>query len=82
MILDDVLSAVDTETEKKISEGLFSSKEITYFIVAHRLSTVENTDKVLILKDGEMEYSGPWDQAYAKSATLTTFFNIQKEGQH
>ena len=82
MILDDVLSAVDTETEKKISEGLFASNEMTYFIIAHRLSTVKNTDKVLILRNGEMEYSGPWDQAYASSATLTTFFNIQKEGGH
>ena len=82
MILDDVLSAVDTETEKKISEGLYASKEMTYFIIAHRLSTVQNTDKVLILRNGEMEYSGAWDQAYAKSATLTTFFNIQKEGAH
>ncbi len=80
MILDDVLSAVDTETEKKISEGLFASNTMTYFIVAHRLSTVQHTDKVLVLKDGEMEYSGKWDQAYAQSPTLTAFLDIQKEG--
>lgn len=80
MILDDVLSAVDTDTEKKISEGLYSSRNMTYLIIAHRLSTVENTDQVLILRNGEMEYFGNWNQAYKQSQTLTTFLNIQKEG--
>jgi ATP-binding cassette subfamily B protein len=79
MILDDVLSAVDTETEKKISEGLFASKNMTYLIIAHRLSTVQNTDKVLVLRSGELEYFGAWDQAFARSHTLTTFLNIQKD---
>ena len=80
MILDDVLSAVDVDTEKKISEGLFASSEMTYLIIAHRLSTVENTDLVLILRQGEMEYFGPWEQAYQQSSTLNTFLKIQKEG--
>jgi ATP-binding cassette, subfamily B, multidrug efflux pump len=82
IILDDVLSAVDTETEKKMREGLFGSRSMTYFIIAHRLSTVQNTDKVIILRNGEMEYSGSWDKAYKESATLKTFFDIQKEGAH
>lgn len=82
IILDDVLSAVDTETEKQISEGLYASRDMTYFVIAHRLSTVQHTDKVLILRNGEMEYSGPWDEAYNKSATLSTFLKMQQEGQH
>ena len=82
MILDDVLSAVDTETEKQISEGLYASRDMTYFVIAHRLSTVQHTDKVLILRNGEMEYSGPWNEAYKQSATLSTFLKMQQEGQH
>jgi ATP-binding cassette subfamily B multidrug efflux pump len=82
IILDDVLSAVDTETEKKISRELFVSKTMTYVIIAHRLSTVQNTDLVLVLRDGEQEFFGSWEQAKKSSATLNTFLKIQDEGHH
>lgn len=82
MILDDVLSAVDTETEKKISQGLFGSRAMTYLIIAHRLSTVQNTDRVLVLRDGHEEYFGTWEEAFRKSSTLNTFLRIQEEGLH
>lgn len=81
MILDDVLSAVDTETEERIGQQLFADAEKTYLIIAHRLSTVKPTDKVLILREGEMEYQGSWKEAHDNSPTLQTFHKIQNQEQ-
>lgn len=53
LILDDSLSAVDTETEEKILNGIRSvSKNTTVIIISHRISTVKNADEIILLKDG------------------------------
>lgn len=77
MILDDVLSAVDTETEHKISAQLFADPKKTYVVIAHRLSTVKPTQKVLVLREGHVEFQGPWNEALANSPTLQVFQKIQ-----
>lgn len=77
MILDDVLSAVDTETEQKISSQLFADTNKTYLVIAHRLSTVKPTQKVLVLREGSVEFAGPWDSAMKNSPTLQIFYKIQ-----
>lgn len=59
LILDEATSAVDTQTETVIQnalEKLFEAR--TTFVVAHRLSTVRNADKIIVLKDGRMVESG------------------------
>lgn len=59
LILDEATSAVDTQTETVIQnalEKLFQAR--TTFVVAHRLSTVRNADKIIVLKDGRMVESG------------------------
>lgn len=80
MILDDVLSAVDTETEHQISQQLFADPLRTYIVIAHRLSTVKTTQKVLVLREGHVEYQGPWSEALENSPTLQIFQKIQNEG--
>lgn len=79
MILDDVLSAVDTETEERIARELFRDSQKTYLLIAHRLSTVKSTDRVLVLREGEVEYQGSWDGALKTSSTLQTFQKIQSQ---
>lgn len=81
MILDDVLSAVDTETEERISRQLFADDKKTYIVIAHRLSTVKITDKILVLREGEMEYQGTWSGAFENSSTLQTFQKIQHQAE-
>jgi ATP-binding cassette subfamily B protein len=59
LILDDALSAVDTDTESQILEALKSRrKEQTTIIIAHRLSTVMHADKILMLHEGEVVQEG------------------------
>ncbi len=59
LILDDALSAVDTDTEAQILEALKARRsEQTTIIIAHRLSTVMHADKILMLHDGEIVQRG------------------------
>ena len=54
-MLDDSLSAVDTETEEKILSNINkTSKDITLIIATHRISSAKNCDKILILEKGKV----------------------------
>jgi ATP-binding cassette subfamily B protein len=82
LILDDSLSAVDAETEKKILSGLVREmKGKTVIIISHRISTLCNADKVLVLDKGRIaEYGAPArlianDGFYAKMAALQQLEN-------
>ncbi len=59
LLLDDCLSAVDTETEEAILTSLkATNKNTTTVIVCHRVSSAKNADYILILKDGEVAQFG------------------------
>lgn len=59
LILDDTTSSVDVETEHEIQNTLNSYfKNKTTFIIAHRISSVKDADKILVLKDGEIVEEG------------------------
>jgi ATP-binding cassette subfamily B protein len=58
-ILDEATSSVDTETEKLIQKAIMKIlKGRTSFIIAHRLSTVRSADRILVVRDGEVEEDG------------------------
>ena len=59
LLLDDCLSAVDTETEEEILANLYNlSKDKTTILVSHRISSAKNADKILILEAGEIVQQG------------------------
>ncbi len=63
LIFDDCLSAVDTETEEKILSNLERiSKNITTFIISHRVSSAKNADKIIVLDDGKIIQQGTHNQ--------------------
>ena len=63
LIFDDCLSAVDTETEERILGNLEKiSKEKTTFIISHRISSVKNADKIIVLGEGEIIQQGSHSQ--------------------
>lgn len=63
LLLDDSLSAVDTETEEEILSNLIEyCKEKTTIIVSHRVSTAKNADRIIILEDGEILQQGTHNQ--------------------
>lgn len=62
LLLDDCLSAVDTETEEKILQSLKQIENQTVVVVSHRISSLRMTDKIIVLKEGNLVESGSHDE--------------------
>lgn len=63
MLFDEATSALDTETEKQVQEAINQvSKGATSLIIAHRLSTVKDCDKIIVLKYGKIVETGSHEQ--------------------
>jgi ATP-binding cassette subfamily B protein len=63
LILDDALSAVDTDTEERILKGLSGiMHDRTTILISHRISTVKNTNKIIVLDDGEIAEMGTHEE--------------------
>jgi ATP-binding cassette subfamily B multidrug efflux pump len=66
LVLDDVLSAVDTETEERILDGLREvMRARTTFLVSHRVSTVKEADLIVVLREGRIVERGTHDELVA-----------------
>ena len=78
MILDEATSNIDTRTEMKIQEALNVMMEgKTCFIVAHRLSTIENADVILVMNKGNVIEQGTHKELLAKGGFYYELFNSQ-----
>lgn len=78
MIFDEATSAVDTETEKAIQTNLskFTTGK-TAIIVAHRLSTIRNADRILVMSNGRVCEEGTHDELVTRGGTYADLWNIQ-----
>lgn len=78
LILDEATSSVDTRTEREIQSALDKLLDgRTSFVVAHRLSTIRNADKVLVLKEGQIIEQGTHDDLLAQSGFYADLYNSQ-----
>lgn len=79
LILDDCLSAVDTYTEKIILDELVPYiKNKTALIIAHRISTLQNADKILVLEDGKMAQYGTHNALIAEDGLYKQVYEKQQ----
>jgi len=82
LILDEATSALDTESERNIQDAL---KELTRgrttLVVAHRLSTIEGADRIVVLKDGSIVESGRHEELLALGGEYTSLYQTQFESQ-
>lgn len=78
LILDEATSSIDTRTEIKIQKAFATMMEgRTSFIVAHRLSTIQNADVILVMKDGHIIEQGNHEQLLAKGGFYAQLYNSQ-----
>ena len=76
IIFDEATSALDSVTEREIQAAIENLTENrTTFIVAHRLSTIRNADKIAVVKDGTCVEYGTYDELMAKKGE---FYNLKK----
>lgn len=77
LVLDEATSALDAETESAISRTLEDLKgEVTIIIVAHRLSSVKNADKLVYVKDGEILAVGSFNEVRASVPDFDSQVNL------
>jgi subfamily B ATP-binding cassette protein MsbA len=79
LILDEATSALDTVTEQQVQEAITHLMENrTVFVIAHRLSTVQNADTILVMDHGSIIESGSHDVLYAKGGVYANLCDVQK----
>jgi len=80
LILDDALSAVDTDTERKILDNLKQVRggDRTTIIVAHRISTIQDADHILVLDDGRVEEYGTHEELLRNDGLYKSLFEKQQ----
>jgi ATP-binding cassette subfamily B protein len=78
LILDEATSSIDTRTEQKIQNAFAKLMEgRTSFIVAHRLSTIQNADMILVMKDGKIIETGNHEELLGKGGFYANLYNSQ-----
>ncbi len=79
LILDDSVSAVDTKTERSILQNLRETRAgKTTILIAHRISTIEQMDKVLFIDEGKLVAVGTHEELYRTCPEYTKMVDLQK----
>lgn len=82
LILDDSTSAVDTATERKIREALRENLgDTTIFLIAQRISSVQDADRILVLDDGRIVGDGTHGELLASCEEYREIYESQQEGR-
>lgn len=80
LILDEATSALDTESEKMVQRAIeVLMKNRTALVIAHRLSTVQNADKIIVLEKGKIIEVGSHTDLYNKGGLYRRLYDIQFE---
>lgn len=78
LVLDEATSSIDTETEAYIQEGLEEIlKERTSLIIAHRLSTVRDADRIIVMREGGIIEDGSHDELLELNGMYATLYYRQ-----
>ena len=80
LILDEATAAMDTQTERQIQEALnLITKDRTTIIIAHRLSTLREADKLIVVENGKVVESGTSTELLKAEGTYYKLYKLQAE---
>ncbi|TDI73318.1 MAG: lipid ABC transporter permease/ATP-binding protein, partial [Bacteroidetes bacterium] len=78
LILDEATSSLDTESERRIQEALDALiKDRTTLVIAHRLSTVEKADEIIVLDKGRIAESGTHKTLLEQNGIYAKLYRMQ-----
>lgn len=78
LILDEATSSLDTQSERRIQEALnVLMKDRTTIVIAHRLSTVENADRIIVLDEGRIVETGTHKELLEMNGHYAALYNMQ-----
>ncbi len=81
LIMDEATSSLDTESEYEVQKGLDNlMKGRTSFVIAHRLSTVKNADRIVVLSDGAVVECGTHEELIGRGGEYLRLYNMQFQG--
>ena len=81
LILDEATSSIDTRTELRIQRAFAKlMRGRTSFVVAHRLSTIKESDVILVMRDGNIVEQGTHSELLARGGFYAALYNSQFEG--
>lgn len=79
LVFDDLSSALDVETERRLWDGLFATRDATCLVVSHRRAALERADRVIVMEDGRIRAQGSLAAAFAVSPELQQLLAGQVE---
>ena len=78
LLLDEATSALDADSEARVQAALTEfAKDRTTLVIAHRLSTVRNADRIIVMQDGRMVESGKHDELVAQGGVYARLASLQ-----
>jgi ATP-binding cassette subfamily B protein len=79
LFLDEATSQLDSESEQKIQDSLKKFfKNVTAVVIAHRLSTVKEMDRIIVIEGGKIIEEGTFDKLYTNNGRFRDFWDKQK----
>ena len=79
MILDEATSSLDTVSERQVQEAIDNlMQNRTSIVIAHRLSTVQNADEIIVLEQGEIKERGTHGSLIAQQGIYKKLVDIQQ----